>query len=272
MGRSVMSYWQKKVVIVTGGSAGLGYAIARACAERGATVVIAARDQERLENAVGELSAEGRDVSGHVADVTDSGQAAALVAAALEKHGRLDGLVNCVGRSTRGEVLATTPEEFTALWNANFLSVVNCTRAAAPQLIESHGHLVNIGSLAGKTVSRYLGAYPPSKFAVSAYSQQLRYELGPRGVHVLLVCPGPIRRDDASQRYDAQAANLPDSARRPGGGVKLQGIDPAWLAAKILSSCERRKAELIVPWKARLLLALAQLSPGLGDWIVGRMT
>lgn len=267
-----MSYWHDKVIIVTGGSAGLGKAIAQAFAERGAKVVIAARDAERLDQAVQELSTGGRSISGHVADVTDPAQAQSLVAHTIEKHGRLDCLVNCVGRSTRGEALATTPEEFTALWEANFLSVVNCTRAAAPHLIASRGHLVNIGSLAGKTVSRYLGAYPPSKFAVSAYSQQLRYELGPQGVNVLLVCPGPVRRDDAGQRYDTQAANLPDSARRPGGGVKLKGIDSAWLAAKILRSCERRKAELVVPWKARLLLAISQLSPALGDWIVGRMS
>ena len=54
--------------------------------------------------------------------------------------------------------------------------------------------------------------------------------------------------------------------------MKLKGIDPTWLAAKIVQSCERRKAELVVPWKARLLLAISQLSPALGDWIVRRMS
>lgn len=267
-----MSYWHEKVAIVTGGSAGLGKAIAQALAERGAKVVLAARNQERLDRAVAELSAGGQSVSGHVADVANAAQAEALIASTLEKHGRLDCLVNCAGRSTRGEALAATPAEFAAMWEANFLSVVNCTRAAAPQLISAKGHLVNIGSLAGKTVSRYLGAYPVSKFAVSAYSQQLRYELGPQGVHVLLVCPGPIKRDDAGQRYDAEAAALPESARQPGGGVKLKGLDAAWLAAKILRSCERHKAELVVPWRARLLFAVSQLSPALGDWIIGRMS
>jgi short-subunit dehydrogenase len=107
---------------------------------------------------------------------------------------------------------------------------------------------------------------------VAAYSQQLRYELNPLGVHVLLVCPGPIARPDAGQRYDEQASGLPDWARKPGGGVKLKGIPPEKLARRILQYCERRKPELVMPAKARILFALAQLSPTLGDWIIGRMT
>jgi short-subunit dehydrogenase len=146
------------------------------------------------------------------------------------------------------------------------------TRAGLPHLLQTHGHVVHIGSLAAKTASRFLGAYPASKFPLAAYAQQLRMELGPQGLHVLLVCPGPIRRDDAGSRYDAEAGNLPPEARQPGGGVKLKGIDPDWLAHRILVACERRQAELIVPGRARLLFALSQLWPSLGDWIITRMT
>jgi short-subunit dehydrogenase len=117
-----------------------------------------------------------------------------------------------------------------------------------------------------------LGAYPASKFPLAAYAQQLRLELGPLGLHTLLVCPGPIRRDDAGSRYDSKAGDLPAAAREPGGGVKLKGIDPDWLARRILVACERRQAELIVPGRAKLLFAISQLWPALGDWIVTRMT
>jgi short-subunit dehydrogenase len=139
-------------------------------------------------------------------------------------------------------------------------------------LIANRGHLVNIGSLSAKTASRFLGAYPASKFPVAAYSQQLRLELAPQGVHVLLVCPGPLAREDAGRRYDAQAADLPDTARRPGGGVKLKGISPPRLARKIVQYCQRRRPELVMPARARVLFALAQLSPTLGDWILKKMT
>jgi uncharacterized protein len=96
--------------------------------------------------------------------------------------------------------------------------------------------------------------------------------MGPLGLHTLLVCPGPIRRDDAGNRYDAIAGDLPAEARQPGGGVKLKGIDAGWLARRVLLACERRQAELIVPARAKLLFAISQLWPSFGDWIVTRMT
>jgi uncharacterized protein len=267
-----MSYWQDKVVLVTGGSAGLGRAIAAAFGAAGAKLVLAALDTPELPATVSQLQDAGREVLGVPADITQQDQVEALFTQALQRYGRLDALVNCAGRSCRGEVLATGPDEFQKLLDLNFLALVRCTRAAAPQLIANHGHVVNIGSLAAKTAARFLSAYPASKFPVAAYSQQLRYELNPQGVHVLLVCPGPLKRPDAGQRYDAQAGDLPATARRPGGGVKVKGIPPERLAAKILQYCERRKPELVMPARARLLFAISQLSPTLGDWIIRRMT
>src|SRR6185295_17228546 len=128
------------------------------------------------------------------------------------------------------------------------------------------------GSLASKSASRYVGAYPATKFALAAYSQQLRLELEPRGLHVLLVCPGPIARDEPGQDYGARTSGLPASAKQPGAGVKVSLIDPDRLAGRIFRACRKRQPELIVPGRARLLFALSQLSPRLGDWIVRRMT
>ena len=267
-----MSYWQSKVAIVTGGSAGLGFAMADALGSCGVSVMLAARDEVRLQAAVDRLQQQGRRVAGCATDVTDCEQVNALIARTINEFGKLDMLVNNVGRSARGRILDTGPEEFRDLLELNFLSVVRCVQAAAPHLIESRGHVVNIGSLASKSVSKYLGAYPATKFAIAAYSQQLRYELNPQGVHVLLVCPGPIARPDTGQRYDAEASDLPESARQPGGGVKLRGILPQRLAAQILRDCERRRPELIIPGKARWLFAISQLWPSVGDRIIGRMS
>lgn len=265
-----MSYWQGKVALITGGSAGLGFAIAETLGGLGASVMLAARDDERLQSVVGRLQAQGFSAAGIATDVTDSAQVEALVAGTIGEYGRLDLLVNNVGRSTRGNVLDTSPEEFRDLMELNFLSVVRCTQSAMPHVMESRGHIVNIGSLASKSVSKFLGAYPASKFAVAAYSQQLRLELNSQGVHVLLVCPGPIARDDAGRRYDSAAANLPEAARKPGGGIKLRGLSAHELSSKLLRSCELRRAELIVPWKARWLFAVSQVFPSIGDWFVYR--
>lgn len=263
-----MAYWQGKVALITGGSAGLGKALANAFAEAGASVMLAARDAEQLHTAVSELTDAGHAASGFTADVTKRDEVDSLLTATINEFGQLDCLVNNVGRSTRGNALDTSADEFRELLELNFISTVNCTQAAADHLRAAKGHLVNIGSLASKSAARYLGAYPPSKFAVAAYTQQLRYELGPDGVHVMLVCPGPIARGDAGSRYDGQSNELPASAQQPGGGIKVKGIDPDKLAARILAASEKRKQELVVPAKARWLFAISQLWPSLGDRIL----
>ena len=267
-----MKSWQGKVAVVTGGSSGLGRALAASLVRRGASVVIAARGAERLAAVAAELNHDGQQVLAVPADITRQVDVEQLFDQTLARFGRLDALVNNAGRSARGEAIATTAEEFIELMNLNLIALVRCTRAAMPHLLETKGHLVNIGSLAGKTAARYMGAYSATKYAVSAYSQQLRLELGPKGLHVLLVSPGPIARDEPRSYADDKFAGLPPSARKPGGGVKVGLLSAEKLAERILNSCERRKPELVVPGRARLVFAISQLWPNLGDWIVRKMS
>jgi hypothetical protein len=89
---------------------------------------------------------------------------------------------------------------------------------------------------------------------------------------VLLVCPGPLARPDEGSRYDGQTKNLPESVRKPGAGVKINTLSPDYMAQRILRACQRRQPELVVPAKARLLFAISQLFPSLGDWIVRKMS
>jgi NAD(P)-dependent dehydrogenase (short-subunit alcohol dehydrogenase family) len=267
-----MSVRRHQIVLVTGGSGGLGLAIGRAFFAAGAEVVLAARGKDRLREAAAATSTAERVCSWLAADVTRPDEAEALIGQVVQRHGGLDVLVNCAGRSTRGDIASVTAEQFAELLDVNFLSAVRCTRAALPHLLDRRGHIVNIGSLAAKTASPFLGAYPASKFPLAAYTQQLRLELGPKGLHALLVCPGPLRRDDAGRRYEAHANNVPAEALQPGGGAKLKGIDPDWLARRIVRACERREAELIVPARVRVLLAVSALWPTLGDWMVKKWT
>ncbi len=269
-----MNHWKGKVVLITGGSAGLGLYIAQAFAQRSATVVIVGRDDEKLRAAVKRLTADRPDaegIQGINADVTREDDVLDMIQRVKDDHGRLDVLVNNVGRSTRGKVLETTPEDYQNLMEYNFLTTVRCTRAAMPDLIRSDGHLVNIGSLSAKTVSPYLSAYAASKFAVAAYTAQLRFE-GPENVHVMLVCPGPLSRDDAGGRYDHQTGDLPEKARQPGAGAKIKLVSPEKVATAIVRGCERRYPELVMPGKTRILFAVAQLWPSLGDWILRKWT
>ncbi len=114
----------------------------------------------------------------------------------------------------RGTAISATPDEFAELMEVNLLTTVRVTRAAAPHLLASGGHLVNVGSLASKLSGRYMGGYAASKFALAAYTEQLRVELGAEGLSVLLVCPGPIARDEPRQ-YAVGDPALPASAGAP---------------------------------------------------------
>jgi NAD(P)-dependent dehydrogenase (short-subunit alcohol dehydrogenase family) len=267
-----MSFWQDKVVLVTGGSSGLGRMIADEFVRSGAKLAIVGLEAEAVARAADEMQAAGGSVLGVCADITKQEDVDRLFAQTIERFGRLDVLVNNAGRSMRGKVLDTTPEQFRDLMELNFIALVRCTRAAVPHLLKQRGHVVNIGSLAAKSAARWVGAYPATKFAVAAYSQQLRLELGPQGLHVLLVCPGPIERKDARLYPLAGLEDIPESARRPGGGVKTKAIPPGKLAQAILHACENRNPEIVMPGKARLLFALSQLCPSVGDWIVRRKT
>jgi short-subunit dehydrogenase len=270
-----MSYWRGKRAVVTGGSAGLGRTIAGALVQHGARVAIVGRRQPMLDEALKMLKTRSDDVLAIAADVTNEADINRIAATVHSAWGGLDLLCHCAGRSMRGTVLTTTVNEFTELWETNFLSAIRCIQQFANTLAENHGHLVLIGSLASKVAAGYLGAYPASKFPLSALAQQLRLETEDRGLHTLLVCPGPIARDaarDAVARYANQAPEVPVAAHQPGGGAKVRAIDPHRLAERILRACEERRAELVVPRRAQLLFAVSQLSPRFGDWLLRRMT
>jgi NAD(P)-dependent dehydrogenase (short-subunit alcohol dehydrogenase family) len=268
-----MTVYTDKRVLVTGGSSGLGRVIAETFGRAGARVAIVGFEEVDTQKTVESMSAAGVDAFGLVGDVTDQAESERLAATAAEHFGGLDILVNAAGRTHRGWILETSSEEILSLFKLNLLGTVQMVRAAIPYLLESDSpHVINIGSLAAKSASRWLGAYPISKFPVAAFSQQLRLEMRDKGLHVLLVCPGPVKRD-APRLYPLKhSEGIPESALMPGGGVKVGKIDPVRLAEKILDACRKKKPELVVPGKARLLFAIEQLFPRLGDWIVLKKT
>lgn len=265
-----VSYWRNKTVLITGGSAGLGLLLARTLATEGARLAICGRGVARLEQAADTLRGLGAEVLSVPADVATAGETRRVVDQTVERFGGLDGACACAGQSMRGAVVDTPRTKFEELLAVNFLAPLDLAHAAGPYLEAAKGHLVLIGSLATKAAPKHIGAYPASKHPLAALAQQLRLERGPEGLHVLLVCPGPIRGETGPGRYDEQTEGLPEDAKKPGGGAKVKLIDPEQLARKILAACEQRKSELVIPKKARILFAAAQLSPTLGDWLLSR--
>lgn len=282
--------WHDRRVIVAGGTAGFGLALAKHLDAAGARVLIVGRSSEGVRQGlaaceVGDAhSANGppRDsrVRGITADLARSGEGGRVVGEALRILGGVDDLFFCVGRSGRGAILKTGVEALRDSFDANVSTAVEITQSVADDVAAAGGHMVYVGSLAGKLVTPFMGSYCVAKSALAAYVDAVRLELAPRGVHVLLVSPGPIRRDDddprsadAADRYAADVANagLPAEALRPGGTGALRQLDPDRLAKQVLAACASRRSELVVPGKARLLAGLIEWFPEWGRRILARV-
>lgn len=279
--------WTGRWIIVCGGTSGLGLQLVIAAAQQNAKLVIIGRDLKRLESAVKialdrganaaisfsidlGLNALGGADRNRTSELSDE---AAKLQAWLATN-QVDLLINSVGRSDRGHLEQLSDSDLASMLNDNLICTWNMSRMALDSIKRARGTIANIGSLAGIVAAPGMGGYSIAKSAVTAMSRQLRLELARSGVHVLLVCPGPIARHDESNtatRYQKLAAErgLTDSsATAPGGGVKLDLIDPTVLCQKILDAAHRRQKELVYPRKAAWLSAIANLSPNLADWIL----
>ncbi|TWU26335.1 2-(S)-hydroxypropyl-CoM dehydrogenase [Novipirellula galeiformis] len=260
------------VALITGGSGGLGLVIASTFLKAGYRIVIAGRDATRLEAAQTSLQ-HAPYVATACADVSEETGAKQAIQTAMVAFNRLDVLINCVGTSDRGLAHQLTIQRLDELIRQNVHSTLLCSAAAIPELENRQGVIVNIGSLASKVGARYLGGYGIAKHALAGLSQQMRLELKPRGVHVGLVNPGPIRRDDAGSRYQSRVdENVPAEAAKPGGGTKIKGLAPETVAIAVLNCVRYRRADMVLPRYLRLLIAVGHISPRLGDWLLLKFT
>lgn len=237
--------------------------------------MIVGRDHDRLQDACTRLSAVGRDpsdVGSYPCDLTRADEVNELFEKVAQRFGRLDALVNCVGTSDRGLVENLSWDKLDDLLEQNVMTALLCSQAAIPLLEQSGGVIVNIGSLAAKVGSRYIGGYATAKHALAGMTQQLRLELKPRGIHVGLVNPGPIRRDDAGSRYQTDDPNLPAQANAPGGGTRIKGLPPERVAGAVVRCIERRVPDIVMPGYLRLLIGVGHVFPRLGDWLLLKFT
>jgi NAD(P)-dependent dehydrogenase (short-subunit alcohol dehydrogenase family) len=265
--------WHERRVIVTGGTAGFGFVLARHLAAAGAKVLVVGRSGEGVRLALAALETAGPGVRGVAADLARPGEGRRVVGEGLRMLGGIDDLFCCVGRSGRGRILETPEDELRGFLDANLFAAAEITQAAADDVAAAKGHVVYIGSLAGKLVVPYMGAYSVAKSALAAFADAVRLELAPRGAHVLLVSPGPIRRagdDPAADRVadrsaaDVARSGLPADAAAPGGTAALRRLDPDDLARRVLDACRRRRSELTVPESARFLAGLIEWFPEAG--------
>ena len=187
-----MSRLDSLVAVVTGASSGIGAATARALAAEGASVVLAARRADRLHALADEIGAERALVV--PTDVTQRADCEALVGATLDRFGRLDALVNNAGVMPLSFVKNARVDEWTRMVEVNVNGVLFMTAAVLPHLTERRaGHIVNVSSVAGRRVFVGGAVYCATKHAVTAFSEGLHMELGPRyGIRVTCIEPGAV--------------------------------------------------------------------------------
>jgi NAD(P)-dependent dehydrogenase (short-subunit alcohol dehydrogenase family) len=180
---------------VTGGSSGIGLAIARALGEDGYGVTLSARKPDKLEQAVRELDSAGLDVQATPANMADEEEIKKLAEAHRERFGRLDVLVNNAGIGIGGAIAEAETKKLDLQLDVNLRAVYLMTREAIPMLREAgaeHGKalIVNTASIAGKYGQGWLAAYSATKFGVVGLSQATHKELGEEGIQCTALCPG----------------------------------------------------------------------------------
>src|SRR5947209_5701302 len=254
----------EQVVVVTGASTGLGRAIARGAGERGAKVVVAARNEQALDNAVREIEAFGGEAFSVVSDQAIEDEVAQVVEQAIDRFGRIDSFVSNAIVTVMSEVERLEADELRRVMDVNFFGMVYGFRAALPHLKESHGSFVHVSSALAYRGIPLQAAYCASKAAGRTFLESARVELRKHGVpvDVSVVLPGAIN----TPQFDRSRQKI---------GYQPQPVPPIYqpepFAAAVLHCCEHPVRELPVGWGAQKLLWGQKLSPRVGDRILLRM-
>ncbi len=187
------------VALVTGASSGIGEATAEALAAEGASVVVAARRKDRLEDLAARIEQAGGTALVHEADVTEQQQVVDMVERTVRELGRLDTLVNNAGVMLLGPIEGAPIEEWERMVHLNVLGLLYCTHAALPHLLRAAADeprrvadVVNVSSVAGRVARQGSGVYNATKWGVGAFSESLRQEVTERHVRVTIVEPGAV--------------------------------------------------------------------------------
>lgn len=184
---------QDKVVLITGGSTGIGAEVARLLASQGAKVAIAARRKDKLDEVVAAIEASGGVARAYSMDVTDKKQVEAVVAATVADFGKVDVLVNNAGLMPIRPMSEVNTDEWDQMIDVNLKGTLYGIAAVLPRFIaQESGHIINLSSVAGTKVFAPGGTvYSGTKFAVSAISEGLRQEVGDK-IRVTSIAPGAV--------------------------------------------------------------------------------
>ncbi|WP_283582879.1 SDR family NAD(P)-dependent oxidoreductase [Limosilactobacillus difficilis] len=256
---------KNKIVLITGGSRGIGAALAIEAAHRGAIVIVVARNLDRLERVAKRcLVLSGRPAFAFQCDVTDPDAVDKMLDKVRHEVGDIDVLINSAGIGDMREVVKQPRQRVSTMVNVNLLATMYLSRSVAKEMMDQgYGAIINIGSLAGKIPTPNAAAYSATKAGVIQFSNILRMEVADYGIQVLTVNPGPVdthffKAADPSGNY---LSHLPKSMM----------ISAAQLAQTVWDNVGYKTREINVPGYTAILSWIYQLIPGMGDWTIKKI-
>lgn len=255
------SYFKNKVVVVTGGTDGIGRALVERLINEGARVSTCGRNHDKLYRLQTEFASAVLHTM--VADVSNENDCRRFIEMSLKVHGGIDVLINNAGISMRAELKEASVDVIRKVMEINFFGSVYCTKYALDSLIERKGTIVGVSSIAGYRGLPGRSGYSASKYALQGWLEAIRTELLESGVNVMWVCPGfttsNIRNAALNKEGDAQGESPMDED-------KMMTADEC--ARRILSAIEKRKRTVVMTFQGKQTVFLNRFFPSLADKFV----
>lgn len=258
-----MSFIKDKVVIITGGSSGIG----KACAERfgrdGGRICISGRNEENLNATAEELRSKNIEVLAVQGDVAKEEDCVRLINQTLNTYGRIDVLINNAGLSMRAMFKDVDLGVIRQLMEVNFFGTAYCTKYAYKQLLKSKGSIVGVSSVAGYQGLPGRTGYSASKFAMEGFLSALRLENYNTGLHVMIACPGYT---ESNIRNTALVADGSAQGLSPRDEKKMMTAEE--VADRIYNGVRKRKKRVVLTTQGKLSYYLSKLIPSFVDSMV----
>lgn len=245
-----------KVIVVAGGTGGIGSATCRLLAAQGAIIIVVNRKNGRFEGLMSELEAVSPNSLSIETDLCSPGAWNELIDKVLLKFHRIDVLVNCIGTIVPGTLERLQERDIQNMIQSNFVNTVNGAKAVIPVMRrQGYGHIINVGSLGGIVPMPFEAVYSATKFAVRGLSLSLSEELKDLGLFVSVISCGPVR----TKMLDLEAQD-----ERSTTAFVLKPLEPAKVAKAILKLIKRPQREVVLPKMTGKLAILFSLFPGCG--------
>jgi len=254
----------KKVVLISGGSRGLGLVMARQFAREGARIALLARNADELARAKNDLESRGAQVLTVQCDLTDRAQIVSAVETVVAHFGSIDVLINNAGVIEVGPLAHMTREDFERSLAIHFWAPYELTMQVRPLMAKrGGGRIVNISSIGGKIAVPHLAPYVTGKFALTGFSDSTRAELAAENIHVTTVAPGMMRTGSHVNarfkgNYAAEFGWFSFS-----NGLPLLSMSAERAAAKIIAACRLGQPSLTLTFGARLAIVGNAIAPNL---------